>query len=136
MSELLAAALPLIGLFFIYRLILGKRSGGFISPTGMLRGASAPFRFSPRSPVALWSAYALAMVTATALVTDTASIYEHVATDAAGDPTTRAVVTMLLVVACLLAAIMAVPGGIGSKALEYLAVGLTLYVAVTDPWIG
>jgi hypothetical protein len=136
MSDLLAAALPLIGLFFIYRLILGKRSGGFISPTGMLRGATGPFRFSPRSPFALWSHYALAMVLATQLVSDTAEIAERVGTTAAGDPTTRAVITLLLVVACALAAIAAIPGGIGNHTLELVAVGASILLALVDPWIG
>src|SRR4051794_32993165 len=99
MGTATSVVLLLGSFYFIFRLVLGGgassrgrrssgRSSGFISPTRMLRTSTGPFRYSPRPPWALWSAYALAMVLATQLVFDSASIFTGVATNTAGHLTT------------------------------------------------
>jgi|GEM_PF-4028721 len=103
----------------------------------MLRGTTGPFKKSPKGPIALWGAYALAMVSATQLVFDVATAYDIGSTDATGDPTYRVVVMLLLVVACALAAVMAMPHVIGeNKTLDLLALALTFLAAFVDPWFG
>jgi hypothetical protein len=140
------ALLPLVAFYFIFRLLIGggaphgRRSSGrrygFVSPTRMLRTSAGPYPYSPRPAYALWSAYALAMVLATELVNNSESIFSGVATNPVGHPTARAVVTLIVVIACGLAAIMALPRGIGNRALDYVAASLAVVVVLVDPWLG
>jgi hypothetical protein len=141
-SALLGPVLTLAALYVLFRVVVtggwrrsGKRSW-VKSPTSLLRGRSGPYRYSPKSPAALWSAFALTMVLSTQLITDSASVYEHFTASGSAQPSTRAVVTLLAVVGCLLAAIAALPRGPGNPALDWLGLVVAIWIAATNPQLG
>lgn len=139
MRELAAVALPLAGFYLLYRLMLGgsgsRSSGrsGWLSPPRLMRGRSGPFPYNPKSPASLVSSFVFAMVLSAQLVMDTGSfVASHVDLTSAGEPTARAVVTILVLVGCLLALIAALPKGINNPLLAWVACGLAAYVFVSD----
>jgi len=137
MHDLVVGLVVLAALGGLYKLMLSPgrrpRAGGLTSPTRMLRASSGPFRYSPRPEIQLWGSYALAMVLGVELVFDLTSY----SADIAGRHGTVPVSAVLLLVtlACGLCVAMAIPGVIGSPALDLVAAGLAVGLLVVEPSI-
>ncbi|MEA2495920.1 MAG: hypothetical protein QOJ29_3831 [Thermoleophilaceae bacterium] len=142
MNALLGPLLTLGALYVLLRVVVTggwRRSGrrlGITSPTGLLRGRTGPYRYSPRSPARLWSSFALTMVLSTQLISDSALFYNRFAAQGTSTPSTRATVTLLVLVGCLLAAIAASGHRSGNPLLDGLGAVVAVCVALVDPWAG
>lgn len=138
-SAIVVTAMPFVLLYTVFwTLFLRGRGKSYflVSPTTILRGRSGVFRSSPKSPASLWSAFALAMVLATQLIIDIAATTDGVATTANGEPTMRAIVTILVIVGCAFALIGAAPGAIRSLPLGLIGAIAAVVILLVDPSIG